>query len=127
MALTGMGKAAGRARLGQRSGAWFAHDNSEMSFRHQMEMVYFFTSLDLNFYFFTLCSTVMALIHVPCFQCDGVCHREFGAGAQLRGDREIWGSSFSNSNIKDLEIQFIIQIQFHKFAQSLLEEAMQSV
>lgn len=62
----------------------------------------------------------MALIQVPCFQVGGLCHREFDAGAQLRGEREIRGSVFSNGNIEGLEIQFITQIQFHKVAQSLL-------
>lgn len=52
----------------------------------------------------------MALIQVPCFQVGGLCHRELDAGAQLRGEREIQGSIFSNSNIEALEIQFITQI-----------------
>lgn len=82
--------------------------------------VYFFPSLDLICSFFSLYSAVMALIHVPCFQVGGLCHRELDFGTQLRGKREIWGSIFSNSNIEGLEIQFITQIQFHKVAQSLL-------
>ena len=126
MASTGMGKAVGRAHLGQRSGAWFARANSEMSFRHQMEMSGIFLHF-IRFEILFLCSTVLAFIHVPCFQCGGVCHREFDVGTQLRGDREIWGSSFSNSHIQDLEIQLIIQMQFHEFVQSLLQEAVQSV
>lgn len=59
--------------------------------------VYFFTSLDLIF-FLSPYGAVMAFIHVLCSQGGGLCHRGSDAPAQLRGEREIRGSSFSRRN-----------------------------
>lgn len=60
--------------------------------------VCFITSLDLIF--FSLYFSVMAITHVLCFQGGGLCHGEFDSGAQMRGERELHGSTFSKSNIK---------------------------